>query len=91
MIKKKNIIVICKIKECNNSATTKGYCRIHYLKHWEDIHTKKKKPVRKPRKRRNSKKEDKPIENDLADFCTGEGYDEDTQALIDGLKIETEF
>ena len=27
-------IKICKEVECNDQATTKGYCRFHYLKNW---------------------------------------------------------
>ncbi len=27
-------IKICKETECNDEATTKGFCRFHYLKNW---------------------------------------------------------
>ena len=30
-------IKICKEAGCQNSATTKGYCRLHYLRHWKDL------------------------------------------------------
>ncbi len=28
---------LCKIEGCKCSASTKGYCRLHYLRHWRDI------------------------------------------------------
>jgi hypothetical protein len=31
-------IRICKEEGCQNAATTKGYCRLHYLRHWKTIH-----------------------------------------------------
>ena len=34
---------LCKEKGCNNSATTMGYCRLHYLRNWKDIKEKQKK------------------------------------------------
>ena len=30
-------IKICKEINCKDAATTKGYCRLHYLKHWKTI------------------------------------------------------
>jgi hypothetical protein len=30
-------IKICKEEDCNNTATTAGYCRLHYLKRWKAI------------------------------------------------------
>ena len=30
-------IKICKEPDCQNAATTKGYCRLHYLRHWKHI------------------------------------------------------
>jgi hypothetical protein len=30
-------IRICKEKDCHDSATTKGYCRLHYLRNWKRI------------------------------------------------------
>ncbi|MFH1873772.1 MAG: hypothetical protein ABH859_01110 [Pseudomonadota bacterium] len=30
-------IKICKHKDCQNAATTAGYCRLHYLKNWKKI------------------------------------------------------
>lgn len=30
-------IKICKEPDCHNSATTAGYCRLHYLKNWKKI------------------------------------------------------
>lgn len=30
-------IRICKEPGCNNAQTTKGYCRLHYLKNWKKI------------------------------------------------------
>lgn len=30
-------IHICKEDGCHNAATTKGYCRLHYLRHWKNI------------------------------------------------------
>lgn len=36
-------IKICKELGCNNSETTAGYCRLHYLKNWKDIKSKKQK------------------------------------------------
>lgn len=33
-------IKICKMRDCKNAATTRGYCRLHYLRHWKDIREK---------------------------------------------------
>lgn len=30
-------IKICKEADCTNAATTEGYCRLHYLRHWKHI------------------------------------------------------
>ena len=30
-------IKICKEEECHNSVTTRGYCRLHYLRNWKRI------------------------------------------------------
>lgn len=30
-------IHICKEDGCHNASTTKGYCRLHYLRHWRNI------------------------------------------------------
>ncbi|MBN1282507.1 MAG: hypothetical protein JXA24_01895 [Proteobacteria bacterium] len=30
-------IKICKEPDCRDAATTDGYCRMHYLKHWSSI------------------------------------------------------
>jgi len=30
-------IKICREESCQNAATTKGYCRLHYLCRWKDI------------------------------------------------------
>lgn len=30
-------IKICKEKDCHNTATTEGYCRLHYLRHWKKV------------------------------------------------------
>ncbi len=30
-------IKICKEEGCHNSATTAGFCRLHYLKNWKKI------------------------------------------------------
>lgn len=30
-------IKICKEAECQNAATTEGYCRLHYLRNWKRI------------------------------------------------------
>ena len=35
-------IKICKETECNDQATTKGYCRFHYLKNWSHSRRKNK-------------------------------------------------
>lgn len=40
-------IRICKDKECQDAATTEGYCRLHYLKHWKDIRDEKKQKAAK--------------------------------------------
>lgn len=34
-------IRICKEKGCNNSQTTEGYCRLHYLKNWKKLKSKR--------------------------------------------------
>lgn len=34
-------IRICKEAGCNNAQTTKGYCRLHYLKNWKHIKAEK--------------------------------------------------
>lgn len=36
-------IRICKEPGCNNTQTTKGYCRLHYLKNWKKIKAEKQK------------------------------------------------
>ncbi len=33
----KRKVKICKDTGCQNTATTLGYCRIHYLKNWHEI------------------------------------------------------
>ena len=33
-------IKICKEPNCNNTQTTKGYCRLHYLKNWKKVKAK---------------------------------------------------
>ena len=30
-------VKICVEPECKNTQTTKGYCRLHYLKNWKDL------------------------------------------------------
>lgn len=30
-------IKICKEEGCTNASTTKGYCRLHYLRNWKQI------------------------------------------------------
>lgn len=35
-------VKLCKEKGCNNSSTTMGYCRVHYLKNWKEIKDKQK-------------------------------------------------
>lgn len=40
-------IRICKEQGCNNAQTTKGYCRLHYLKNWKKIKAKKQKDAAK--------------------------------------------
>ena len=40
-------IKICKEKECHNSQTTDGFCRLHYLRNWKKIQTEKKKKAAK--------------------------------------------
>src|SRR6267142_703389 len=34
-------IKICKDNDCNDQATTKGYCRFHYLKNWTNSRKKR--------------------------------------------------
>lgn len=34
-------IKICTEPGCNNTQTTKGYCRLHYLKNWKKIKAEK--------------------------------------------------
>jgi len=36
-------IKICKEEGCNNTQTTRGFCRLHYLKNWKKLKTKKQK------------------------------------------------
>ncbi len=43
-------IKICKEESCNNSQTTAGYCRVHYLRNWKQI---KKEQQEKASKRLN--------------------------------------
>lgn len=40
-------IKICKEPNCNNSQTTMGYCRFHYLKNWRTIKAKQQKGAAK--------------------------------------------
>jgi hypothetical protein len=40
-------IRICKEEGCNNSQTTKGYCRLHYLRNWKLIKAAKQKDAAK--------------------------------------------
>ena len=35
-------IKICKESDCKDAASTEGYCRLHYLKHWRRIRKAKK-------------------------------------------------
>ncbi|MCP5464987.1 MAG: hypothetical protein H7A33_08190 [Deltaproteobacteria bacterium] len=35
-------VKLCKEKGCSDSATTVGYCRVHYLKNWKQIKAKQK-------------------------------------------------
>jgi len=35
-------IKICKEPDCKDAASTEGYCRLHYLKHWRRIRKAKK-------------------------------------------------
>ena len=35
-------VKLCKEKGCQNTATTVGYCRIHYLKNWKTLKAKEK-------------------------------------------------
>ncbi len=35
-------VKLCKEKGCNNTSTTDGYCRVHYLKNWREIKDKAK-------------------------------------------------
>ena len=44
-------IKICKDPDCKNAATTKGYCRLHYLRNWKQI---KEEEHKKAAKRLNS-------------------------------------
>jgi hypothetical protein len=48
-------IRICKETDCHNAASTKGYCRLHYLAHW--------KKIKEDAKRRATRKLDKYIED----------------------------
>ncbi len=36
-------IRICKEEGCHNSATTEGYCRLHYLRNWKRLRDEKRK------------------------------------------------
>jgi hypothetical protein len=36
-------IRICKFDGCKNAATTRGFCRLHYLKNWKAIKDEEKK------------------------------------------------
>ena len=40
-------IKICKEEDCNDQATTKGFCRFHYLKNWTETRQRRKKAVQK--------------------------------------------
>ena len=40
-------IKICKEESCQNSQTTGGFCRLHYLKNWKKIQLDKKKKAAK--------------------------------------------
>lgn len=35
-------VKLCKEKACQNTASTVGYCRIHYLKNWKTLKAKEK-------------------------------------------------
>jgi hypothetical protein len=43
MAAKKRVQSLCKEKDCQNAATTSGYCRLHYLKNWRKIRERQKK------------------------------------------------
>lgn len=38
-------IKICKESECHDQATTKGFCRFHYLKNWAQVRKRRKRAV----------------------------------------------
>jgi len=40
-------IKICKEPDCNDAATTAGYCRLHYLKNWKQIKNEERKKAAK--------------------------------------------
>lgn len=40
-------IKLCRQKGCNNSSTTSGFCRVHYLRNWKQIKEKQKKKALK--------------------------------------------
>jgi hypothetical protein len=39
-------IKICKDTDCNDQATTRGYCRFHYIKYWSQTRNRKKMAVK---------------------------------------------
>ena len=83
-------IKICKETDCRNAATTKGHCRLHYLRHWKEIKEDEKK---KAAKRLNSyvdricqkhpKRYVKVIKEDLADGAENEKDIDDNYAATD--------
>jgi hypothetical protein len=43
----KRAVRLCSEKDCKDQQTTKGYCRLHYLKNWKKIRDKEEKKAKK--------------------------------------------
>lgn len=97
-------IKLCKEKNCSNQQTTRGYCRLHYLKNWKKIKEDEKKKAAKDLNRyvenivkRNPDKSAEAVRQELAggdfDFeARRKGSDELDDVISDlGYKSDLDY
>jgi hypothetical protein len=79
-------IKICKEDRCKNAATTRGFCRLHYLHHWKDLKSQER---QKATKRLNSyiegicRDNPKGHMDQIKDDLSGEGTNSNPRNLDD--------
>ena len=76
-------IKLCKAANCQDTATTSGYCRIHYLKLWQKIKEEEKTEKKRGRKRGRKPKAEK---EQIKQFDA----DDDLEARAELLDVEVE-